>query len=68
MDADRVKGTRYSLTLPPPLEAQLDQVSKELHISKSEALRRALVLFRHAVEADKVELTGKHGKQAVLIK
>ena len=64
----KAKGTRYSVTLSPPVERDLTMLTEDLHISKSEALRRAIVLFKHAVKADKVELQGEHGKQVVLVK
>lgn len=62
------KGTRYTLTLPPLLEKDLEEVTRTLGVSKSEAIRRALALFKHAVQADTVELTTKTGKKSVLIK
>ncbi|MDA1312095.1 MAG: hypothetical protein O2968_02065 [Acidobacteria bacterium] len=62
------KGTRYTLTLPPLLEQDLAQVTATLGVTKSEAIRRALALFKYAVQADKVELTDKSGTKEVLIK
>ena len=63
-----IKGVRYSVTLPAPVEADLTMLTESLDITKSEALRRAIVLFKHAVKADKVELQGKYGKQVVMLK
>ena len=61
-------GVRYIVTLPPPVNEALERAADQLHVSKAEAIRRALTLFAHAVESDKVELT-KHGeRQTVLIK
>lgn len=60
---------RYTLALGDKLDADLTKVAQELEVSKSEAIRRAIVLLRHAVRADKVEFTAKDGqKQVVLIK
>lgn len=62
------KGTRYTLTLPPLLEKDLEEVTATLGVTKSEAIRRALALFKHAVQADRIELTDKSGTKEVLIK
>lgn len=60
--------TQYKVTLPPSLEQDLDALVAELRIDKGEIFRRALTLFKHAAEADKVELTKGNEKQRVLLK
>ena len=59
------QGTRYSVTLPPPVEEDLEVISKELHTSKAEALRRSIVLFKHAIRADRVEFYNGEGEDEV---
>jgi hypothetical protein len=59
---------RYSLTLPPKLDEELDRISGELQVSKSEVMRRALTLFKHAVDADTVKVTKGGLEREVLIK
>ena len=65
----KTKGVRYSVTLPPPVEEDLNTLIKDLHITKAEVLRRSIMLYKHAVKAKAVELQGEDGsKQAVLVK
>jgi hypothetical protein len=59
---------RYTVTLPRRVENDLEQIAEDLEITKSEAFRRALSLFRHAVEADKVTITKKGEEHTVLVK
>jgi hypothetical protein len=59
---------RYNLTLPVSLNRDLEVTAKELGISKAEAIRRALVLMKHAVQADEVEFTRDGKKQTVLLR
>jgi hypothetical protein len=60
---------RYNVTLGSNLDKDLDQVAAKLQVSKAEAMRRALLLFKHAVDAKSVKLTADDGsEQAVLIK
>jgi len=59
---------RYSVSLPEALDDDLETVRKTLGVSKGEVFRRALLLFKHAVDADKVELTRDNEKQAVLLR
>ena len=60
---------RYNLTLPPTVNKDLEATARQLGITKAEAIRRALLLMKHAVQAEKVELTSPSGeKQTVLIK
>lgn len=61
-------AVRYNLTLPGVVNDALEESVAELGISRAEAVRRALLLFRHAVKADKVELTKNDEKQTVLLK
>ena len=63
------RGTRYSLILPPPMDGDLEALTEELGTTKAEVIRRAMLLFKHAIKADKVELHTKTGdKQEVLLK
>ena len=65
----KTKGKRYSLTLPPPVDEELNQLNEDLGITKSEILRRSIMLYKHAVKAETVELHGEDGKsQKVLLK
>jgi hypothetical protein len=60
--------TRYTVTLPPRIESDLEEVVTELQISKSEAFRRALTLLKHAARADEVILRTDDKQQTVLVK
>lgn len=62
------KDVRYNVALGPKLEAELDRVADELHVSKAEVLRRALNLFTYAVDADEVRLITKGSERSVLVK
>lgn len=63
------KGTRYSLILPRPMEEDLEALTEELDTTKAEVIRRSLMLFKHAIKAEKVELhTKTGGTQEVLLK
>ena len=66
------QGTRYSVTLSPPMEEDLEELTKELHTTKAEVLRRSIMFFKHAIRADKVELhrnkDGKDISQEVLLR
>ncbi|HVT60010.1 MAG TPA: ribbon-helix-helix protein, CopG family [Thermoanaerobaculia bacterium] len=53
--------TSYNVTLGPELNEELSQLAANLNISKDEALRRALELFKHAAVAQSVELTNPDG-------
>ena len=59
------KGTRYSVILTPPLEEALEELTQKLHTTKADVLRRSMLLFKHAVEADRVELVTKEGEHEV---
>lgn len=60
---------RYNVTLGSNLDKDLEEVATKLQVTKSEAMRRALLLFKHAVDAESVTLKGEDGKEkAVLIK
>ncbi|HYU35793.1 MAG TPA: CopG family transcriptional regulator [Thermoanaerobaculia bacterium] len=59
---------RYNVTLPESLNRDLESAAGELGITKAEAIRRAILLMKHAVKADKVELTSGNEKQTVLVK
>ena len=60
--------TRYTVTLPPRAESDLEAVAANLQITKSEAFRRALTLLKHAAEADEVILKKDDKTQTVLLK
>jgi hypothetical protein len=59
---------RYNLTLSPDANQDLEAAASALGTTKADALRRALTLMKHAVKADKVELTNGTEKQVVLLK
>ena len=61
-----IGGQRYTVTLAPRAENDLDVISAELQISKAEAFRRALSLYKHAIDADDVVLR-KGGKDQLLL-
>lgn len=62
----------YKVTIGSNLDSKIDDLSEELGISKSEIIRRAIMLFIHAVRADGVKLIFKNEEnmteQNVLIK
>jgi hypothetical protein len=60
--------TRYNLTLSEATNADLEATAALLGTSKADAIRRALMLMKHAVKADKIELTQGNKKQRVLVK
>jgi predicted transcriptional regulator len=62
-------ASAYNVTLDPSLNDDLSQMASDLNITKDEAVRRALELFKHASKAQNIELTLQGGeKQAVRIK
>jgi hypothetical protein len=59
--------TRYNVTLPPDLAKDFEDAARTLGTTKADALRRALVLLKHALKADHVELvTGKETTRVLL--
>lgn len=66
------QGTRYSVTLSPPMEEDLEALTQELHTTKAEVIRRSLTLFKHAIRAGSVELhkdeDGRDVVQKVLLR
>jgi len=62
------EGTRYTVTLPPKVEKDLEELAQSLQIPKSEAFRRALTLLKHAVDADEVILKKDNHEKTVLVK
>jgi|GEM_PF-2387988 hypothetical protein len=64
----RRTGTRYNIILPSLMEQDLEDVASKLEIPKAEVFRRALTLYKHAINADKVEFTRNSEKQTVLVK
>jgi predicted DNA-binding protein len=59
---------RYNLSLPSQLDRDLEAVSENLGATKAEVLRRALLLFKHAVDADEVKLIKGTEETKVLLK
>ena len=59
---------RYNLTLSEEANQDLEAAAGLLGTSKADAIRRALILMKHAVQADKIELTRGAEKQVVLVK
>jgi hypothetical protein len=59
---------RYNLTLPESMNQDLEAAAGLLGVTKAEAIRRAILLMKHAVQADKVELTRGNERQTVLVK
>jgi len=59
---------RYNLTLTEPLNRDLEIAAGLLGTTKAEVIRRAITLMKHAVQADKIELTRGNEKQTVLVK
>ena len=64
----RPRGQRYTVTLGPRLEDELESIAATLDISKAEAFRRALTLYKYAVESDGVVLKKGDIDQMVLVK
>ncbi|MCR4340758.1 MAG: hypothetical protein NUW01_12830 [Gemmatimonadaceae bacterium] len=60
--------SRYTVSLPPRVEKDLEDVAEALQIPKSEAFRRALTLLKHAAEADEVILKKGDHSTSVLLK
>ncbi len=52
-------GTRYNVVLSPPVAADLEDLTRTLHVSKTDVLVQSITLLKHAVEADRVELHKK---------
>jgi hypothetical protein len=50
------------------MEQDLEDVASKLEIPKAEVFRRALTLYKHAINADKVEFTRNSETQTVLVK
>jgi hypothetical protein len=59
---------RYNLTLSQQANQDLEATAALLGTSKADALRRAVILMKHALQADKIELTRGKEKQRVLVK
>lgn len=60
--------TRYNLTLTEEANQDLETTAALLGTTKADAIRRALMLMKHAAKADKIELTRGNEKQQVLVK
>jgi len=64
-----MKDHRYNVSLSPKLDEDLNEIAEKLDTTKSEAMRRALVLMRHAIDAKAVKLVDDEGQeQRILIK
>lgn len=58
-----------TFTLDPTLHGDISAVADQLNITKEEAVRRALELFKYAAGAQSVELITKGGqKQSVKVR
>lgn len=59
---------RYSLLVPSKMDREMETLSEELELTKSEILRRSIELFSHAVRAPRLELVEEDGtrRQVVL--
>ena len=64
----KTSGQRYSVTLPPILEERMEEIKDRLGITTSEAFRRSLLLYGHAVDSDKVILQKSGKDREVLVK
>ena len=64
----RARGQRYTVTLGPRLDDELEEIAIDLGITKAEAFRRALTLYKHAVNSDGVILKKGNSDQTVLVK
>jgi len=58
----------YKVLLPPGIDEALTTLAKKLGIDPGEVIRRALMLYQAAVDADKVTLTTQRGEQNVVVK
>ena len=59
---------RFAVRFSEKYTRDLERVAKDLDISKTEVLRRALTLYMCAVKADSVEITTKLKKRTILVK
>jgi len=50
------------------MDADLSAMAEQLGTTKSEVIRRALVLFKHALKAEKVTLSSGTEQQSVLLR
>jgi hypothetical protein len=57
-----------TVTIPADMYDALEKVTRDLKISKADVLRRAMMLFEHALTADKVELTIGEKRHKVVVK
>lgn len=46
---------RYNINLAPRLDRDLENIAEDMGVTKSEIVRRALVLFKHAAAADEIK-------------
>lgn len=60
--------SRCAIALPKSLDADLEEAAAMLGITKAEAMRRALTLFKHAARGDRVEIVANNERQVVLVK
>ena len=64
----RTGGQRYTIKLGPRLEGELEDIAVDLDITKAEAFRRALTLYKYAVDSDSVVLKKGETERLVLVK
>lgn len=61
-------GTDYLVTLGENLDKDFVGMAKELDVHPKELLRRSLILMKHAVAADSVEMVKNRKKYRVVLK
>ncbi len=58
----------YKITLSAEMDAELISLTNSLSISHADLFKRAILLLKHAAQADKVMLISNNKEQQVLIK
>lgn len=59
---------RYTISIGDTLDGDLNTMARRLETTKSEVIRRALILFREALDADEVILRKGRQNQSVLVR
>jgi len=58
----------YNVTLSENLDHELEELVRKLGTSPADVIRRAILLLKHASEADEIRLINKGKEQKVLVK
>ena len=58
----------YNVTLSEKLDRDLEVLTRKLGTSPDEVIRKAIVLLKHASNADEVKLINNGKEQKVLVK